>query len=198
VDSRIPARPDADLLSESDAAQLLARASELDATRGAGTTVADLRMAAIQAGISGHAFDAALAELHVAERSRGQGVFRLPRRRLRHWGFATLFGALVVAGVISLSQRIATPDEAQILVPTVEETIMLRCLSATEARELLRPLLRLRSTELIISGSAPRVITVRGTSEQVRNIRAALEAYESSKACTIKPGVARDSVSLDG
>jgi hypothetical protein len=49
-------------LSEDSAHRLLARAIELDDTRGSETTLAELRGVANEAGISSHAFDAALRE----------------------------------------------------------------------------------------------------------------------------------------
>ncbi len=55
-----PGDRDPEVLSEPAAARLLARASELDELRRAGTSVADLRAAAAEAGISAPAFDAAL------------------------------------------------------------------------------------------------------------------------------------------
>jgi hypothetical protein len=61
VERRPAAPPDLQVLPDREAARLLARASELDAERRAGTPVTELRAAAAEAGISAPAFEAALA-----------------------------------------------------------------------------------------------------------------------------------------
>ncbi len=53
-----PTRP----LSDAEARRVLARAVELDAQLGSGLQLPELRRAALEAGISAHAFDAAVAE----------------------------------------------------------------------------------------------------------------------------------------
>ncbi|HYW30940.1 MAG TPA: hypothetical protein VE869_05480 [Gemmatimonas sp.] len=60
MSDRTPSPRDSEIVSESVAARLLARASELDAARRTGVEVADLRTAAMEAGISAASFEAAL------------------------------------------------------------------------------------------------------------------------------------------
>jgi hypothetical protein len=95
VQNRIPGDRDPEVLSEPTAARLLARASELDEARRAGSTVADLRAVAAEAGISAPAFDAALEEVRVAEQERLSDVRHQRPRRSR-----TV--ALAVAGMLAI------------------------------------------------------------------------------------------------
>ena len=60
-------KPNPEVLSEPVRTRLLERATELDAAYRVGGTVAELRAAAIEAGILAPAFDAALAEMRDAE-----------------------------------------------------------------------------------------------------------------------------------
>lgn len=80
---------DARRLPEDIAHRLLARAVELDASRAAEVTLAQLREAAHDAGISAAAFDAALAELQHkgAEKHRVPGISPVGglSARLRRW-----------------------------------------------------------------------------------------------------------------
>jgi hypothetical protein len=67
-------------LSEDAAHTLLARAIELDRSRGSETTVADLRDVANEAGISGEAFDLALGELNAQLPATTMASYSAPRR----------------------------------------------------------------------------------------------------------------------
>jgi hypothetical protein len=89
---------DAERLSEDAARRLLDRASELEAARGSEVSVAELRDAAREAGITLGAFEQALAEYRGAG-SSSSGVAG-PVRRGR---FARLWpAAVVVAGSLSV------------------------------------------------------------------------------------------------
>src|SRR5688572_27726870 len=94
---RLPPKPEPEVLTESVAARLLARASELDAARLAGVSVSELRAAAVEAGISTRAFDAALAELQGAEQARVPDVTAQPRRAPKTRALAAKVAALVFA-----------------------------------------------------------------------------------------------------
>jgi len=84
------------VLPDAIASRLLARASELDAVRDDDLAVADLRAAAAEAGISGLAFDAALAELRRTGRPQtSEGMPR--RRRGLRLGAALVAGAALIA-----------------------------------------------------------------------------------------------------
>ena len=76
-------KPNPEVLSEPVRTRLLERATELDAAYRVGGTVAELRAAAIEAGISAPAFDAALAEMRDAEESRAS-VAQVPTQP-RRW-----------------------------------------------------------------------------------------------------------------
>ena len=113
-------RPDRAVLSEQLAARVLARASELDSASHAQATVSDLRAAAMEAGISAHAFDTALAEVQEQERVSVR-KFRQPRSTRRRWvsviGLALVMatGTLVVSRLLPASTVIYYPP------PSVEE-----------------------------------------------------------------------------
>jgi hypothetical protein len=101
---------DAERLSEETAQHLLARASELEAARGAELSVADLREAARQAGIEPGAFEQALAELRERELAAAAGpVPSRPGRLARLWpaaratglAFGGLMAALILAALLS-------------------------------------------------------------------------------------------------
>lgn len=66
MDNRPPHARDDEILQDRQAADLLSRASELEIAQASGSPVSDLRRAAMEAGISPSAFDAALAEMQVA------------------------------------------------------------------------------------------------------------------------------------
>jgi hypothetical protein len=186
VQKRFHAEPDTERLPEPAATQLLTRASELDAARAAVFSVADLRAAASEAGISACAFDAALAELQGTGQAHVPDVRGQPRRRSRLWAFAAAGVALIAAGALAVSHRAPAGEAAVPGAPMVDEAIVLRCLSPGEAAELIRPLLRLRSNTVVYAPAhAPRVLTVRGTPAQLRHVKAVLEKYEgaSSPAC---------------
>ncbi len=89
---------DAERMPEDAARRLLARASELEAARGAELSVAELREAAREAGIAPGAFDQALAELRsrdpAARAAAGPAPTRM-RRVARFWPAALILAALL-------------------------------------------------------------------------------------------------------
>ena len=93
-------RRDAERLPEAEARRLLQRASELEAARGAELSIAELRDAAREAGITSGAFDQALAELRERDLQTSSGAVPVPartRRMTRLW-----LAAIVVATLLSL------------------------------------------------------------------------------------------------
>ena len=172
-----PADPEPRRLPESEASRLFARASELDAAHAAALEVAALRAAALEAGISARAFDAALAELQGAE------LARRPRRRSWKWPVAATVAALLTVTTFGVS-RLFPPAGSP--AGMVEESLLLQCLAPAEAVELIRPLLGHPSNTLVISPEhAPRVLTIRATPTQIREVKSLLERYEGegSPAC---------------
>ena len=144
MDHRRPVKLDAEVLPDSAAAQLLARASELDAARTAGAAVAELRAAAAEAGISTSAFDAALDELQEAGEARVPDVSGQQRRRASRRALVAGVAALIAVGALAVT-RIRTPAPT----PMVEEALLLRCLSPGEAAELIRPILDLGMNTIV-------------------------------------------------
>ena len=175
---------DASVLPEAAAARLLTRASELEASGEVGFTVTELRVAAEEAGIPAHAFDAALAEHQGKQPAPPSGPASVVRgaSRSRRWPWA-LAAAGTAALLLVLGVRLVSPAPAM----TVEEALMLRCLTPGEAAELVRPLLRDgQSTVEYNPVHAPRVLTIRGTPDVLERAKALLAEREraGSSACT--------------
>ena len=176
--------PNPEVLSEPIRTRLLERATELDAAYRASGTVAELRAAAIEAGISGPAFDAALAELRDAEQSRASDARAQIKRRGRLRTIAAAIVGLVALGSIGLARN-PTPTSASTLM--IEESIVLRCLSSGQAADVARPFLRLPTNTVAYSPERrPGVLTIRATREQIDNVRSVLNRNDGagSPACT--------------
>ena len=89
---------DAERLPEEAARRLLQRASELEAARSADLSVAELRAAAREAGITPGAFEQALAESRETHHTSGVALAATRHGRLtRFWP-----GALAVAALMSI------------------------------------------------------------------------------------------------
>lgn len=185
-------RPDGDrdALTESAAARLLARASELDAAREAATPVEELRRAATEAGISPGAFDAALAEMQAGHVTQAPPAPRLPARRGP--GKRTIAAIVGVLAVLAVPLgRMAVPPADEPAAPgqgVVETSILLRCLSPGQAAELVRPMLQRPANQVDIApASAPGVLRIRATPEQTAAVQAALDRHERSAgaACAV-------------
>ncbi|HEY0023326.1 MAG TPA: hypothetical protein VGB24_10465 [Longimicrobium sp.] len=166
--------------------ELLARASELDAVRWGGSSVADLRASAAEAGISAEAFDAALAEFQRTPRAGGPASPRRSRWALGAGAVALLLaGMLVGSGTGRRGGGGVAPG-----VPTIEEAIVLRCLAPGDAAELVRPVLQDRSSRVLVNPAhAPRVITIRATPALLRQAKAVLAEHEGagSGTCAVPP-----------
>ena len=94
---------DAERLPETAARLVLERASELEAARGAELSVAQLREAAREAGITPSAFEQALAEYRETASSLVGAAPPAPRRRLgRLWPAALVLAALLSVLVIRM------------------------------------------------------------------------------------------------
>lgn len=164
-----------EVLSDDVAQQILTRAAELDAAQRAAIDVANLRAAAVEAGISPSAFDAALGEMQGGEQlPAASSRRRLPRVR-------TLVG---VSAVVFLCAIAATRTLVPAPLPMSEEAFLLRCLPPGEAAELIRPLLGPTSTVAVSPTRAPRVLTIRSTPEQITRIGALLDARDGAACAT--------------
>ena len=172
-------------LPEPVAARVLARASELDAAA-EGVPVAQLRAAAVEAGISERAYEAALSEEH-----RGG-----PGRRLRTWVFTATTVVLLVSGAFAVAAVRARPVSGPLAgPPMVDEAILVRCLSPGEAAALVRPRLQLPANTILVNPThAPRILTLHATPAQLREVHALLDQYErsGSAACGVGPADQRD------
>lgn len=177
--------PDPDRLAEPVASQLLTRASELDAAMRSGATIAELRAAAMEAGISPEAFDAALAEL-AREQAPAPDAPR-PRRRRWTWGLTAAVAGAGLVAFFAIARMFPRADVAA--ATTVEEMFQLRCLTRDRAAALVRPLLGPATTMMISPTDAPAVIIYRGPPHETQRIRAELAKYEGtgSGACPVAP-----------
>jgi hypothetical protein len=173
---------DAEILPAALAERVLKRASELDAVRAGGSAVAELRAAAAEAGISADAFDAALGELQKAD----QVPAPVPAVSTRRWrglffGLATLGAFFLLLAAVFIPMRLAAPAPAAL----VSQTIQLKCLSADQALDLIRPLLTDRTTTVRTPNSTSTFI-IRGTPEQVKTAQAAIDKVDDGQACIRK------------
>jgi hypothetical protein len=190
-ENRRPSEPDREMLREQEVARLFARASELDAVRGAGSQIADLRATAAEAGISASAFDAALAEMRDSSRLPTPPVREVPRprRRLFHVTATAAIAFVLVIGSYAVSRLLvgsATPAPPAVV---AEEAILLSCMAPGDAAELVRPLLHDPSGSIVQSPRAPRVLTIRGTPQQLQEAKSLLGQHDvpGSPACGVRP-----------
>ena len=93
---------DAERLPEAVARRLLERASELEAARSAELSVAELREAAREAGITHSAVEQALAEYRGMGFSSPVAALAPPRRLVRFWPAALVFATLLSVSVLRL------------------------------------------------------------------------------------------------
>ena len=94
---------DAERLPEEAARRLLQRASELEAARSTELSVAELRDAARDAGITPGAFEQALAEIRARDAAAAGGLVSGRRRGLiRFWPAALILAALLTVFVIRM------------------------------------------------------------------------------------------------
>lgn len=107
-------------LDESAARRLIERATELDAKLASESTIADLRDAARQAGISDEAFQRALSEVRHEELPRDEAYFDFQRRQpWRKVAMALFIGLLVGATLLVFRRAVPTPGAAARAVPAV-------------------------------------------------------------------------------
>ena len=94
---------DTERLPEEAARQLLRRASELEANQGTEMSVADLRLAAREAGITTGAFEQALAELRASNSAMRAADAGVPARRgvlARFWPAALILTGMLLVLLI--------------------------------------------------------------------------------------------------
>jgi hypothetical protein len=175
-----------------DAERLFARAAELDAARDNRATIAELRAAAAEAGISTTGFDEALAELH----GRGQkdsATSNRSRKAIPRWARYAI-AMLVTSGfwVAMRSQSTMAPS-SQAAAATIEEAFVLRCLSPGNAAELVRPMIADESSQVVASPArAPRVLTVRASPAKMQQVRELLARFDGpSGPCATVPSGSR-------
>ena len=186
MNRRLPEKPEVQVLDEPLAARVLARASELESALGASVTVTDLRAAAAEAGISTRAFDAALAEVQNAERAHIPPSGPRGRRRLM-WPITVMFAFLITVATFAVGRTVA-PAPVPAAGSMVEEAFLLRCLSQSQAAEMIRPVLRDRTHATIYApGNAAGILRIHATPEDMQRARSVIDKYEGPGAptCTV-------------
>ena len=163
-----------DVIPDAMSARVLTRASELDALRRAGATVAELREAATEAGISAEAFDAALAEVQSAEAT--PVVVRGSRTRLK--AIAAAVALVIGLGLAFVTTRLVVPASAP---GTVEQTLEYRCLTPAQISELVRRVVNPQTTTITFSDASPAVFTIRATPAEIDKVESVLA--EQEKTC---------------
>ena len=171
---------DREILPDPVATRVLARASELEALRLAGASVAELRAAALEAGISESAFEEALGEIQRAEEAGAPDVRRSVRSRVRTRA-AIAAVVLILAGVFV--SRMVVPAAATV----VEETFTLRCIPANEAASMLRPVL-VQTGTISFSMQIPTELKITGTQQQLDQARSILAERDvpGSASCPVR------------
>lgn len=174
---------DRQILPDPVATRVLERASELEALRRAGASVADLRAAAVEAGISESAFEEALGEIQRAESAGAPDVRRPTRTRLRV-GAAVTAVALLFTALYVIPRVAPAPASAPAV---IEQTFTLRCIPAHEAASMLRPIL-VRSGAISFSMRIPTELKITGTPEQLRQAESILTEQDvpGSASCPVR------------
>src|SRR5688500_4326532 len=174
---------DRQILPDPVATRVLERASELEALRRAGASVADLRAAAVEAGISESAFEEALGEIQRADSAGAPAVRRPTLRRLRVAAAVVAFALLGTA--VYVIPRIAPAPESAAAV--IEQTFTLRCIPANEAASMLRPIL-VRSGRISFSMRIPTELKITGTRQQLLQAEWVLAEQDvpGSAACPVR------------
>ena len=121
-------------LPESDAQRVLARAAEIDAQGGPSVPLERLRLAALEAGLTPAAFEAALAEVRAATLTPPKSTSEWPRLA-RYAGAVVGTGVILVAGASLLN-----PVESAWLVRKLLDPVALGLGAALAMRFKVRPL----------------------------------------------------------
>ena len=169
MDDRLRPKRDAEVLTDALTRRVLTRASELDELRRAGATVAELRAAATEAGISAEAFDAALAEVRDAQSTQVSTEVVGARRRTRLKAAAAVVALLIGLGVFTVGRTVVPAP-----VPTLEQTLSLRCLTPAQVGELVRPWVDPGTTSISFSDRTPGEFTIRATPADIEKVKAVL------------------------
>lgn len=169
------------------AARILERASELDAVQGPAARVAELRAAALEAGISERAFDAALEEMQRAQHAAAANALPsaqlvVSRKRRLVGVVAGVFAALI--GAFAVLRMVMPPSTAA----TVEEAFLLRCLAPGDAAALVRPIVSDANSRVTINPTqSPNVLTVRTTPDRMARVKAMIAAQDGNGASCTPP-----------
>jgi hypothetical protein len=100
-------------------------------------------------------------------------------------------GVLAVTRLLVPATAVPVPADAVPAVRMVDDAILLRCLSTSDAQDLIAPHLSLEENSISMHQGS-RVMRIHATPEQLRQVRAVLDSYEragaGSPACATRPG----------
>jgi hypothetical protein len=169
--------PDREVLPAKVAERLLARASELDT---GASHVAELKQAAMEAGISEAAFEAALAEYRDEKTAAKATEVVDQRKQVRRFG-------MVIAALVSLVfafGMMVVPSRVQRVDPFQTE-ISLSCTSADAATQIARSVLDPSTSSI---SARPGSLTISApTQAQLDRVRELITQRERSVGCSV-PG----------
>jgi hypothetical protein len=167
--------PPSELLTQAAARQLLERAGEIDYES---TSVDALRVAALEAGISRAAFEAALAEMRSKPAVPATSQTRWSTKR---W----LIGIGTVAMLLSAVTMVVMPVAVERSDLTTGE-VYVKCLPTETAIELSRTILGPNSEISMPKGS--RVFRISGSVDEMKRFQEAIESAEkTATSCTNAP-----------
>ena len=107
------------------------------------------------------------------------------RRRIGRWVRGVL--ALIALGIFGAAMEARFEDDNSPTKNLITETILLRCLSASQAAELVTPYLRSSGTAVYKSDDL-RTITIRGKPDEVISAKIMMEGIDNTAACARLPG----------
>jgi hypothetical protein len=167
--------PHSELLTQAAARQLLERAGQIDYES---TSVDALRAAALEAGISGAAFEAALAEM----RNKATVPPTAPRRSTTK---RLLLGIAAVAVLLTGATLLVIPNAVE-RSDFANGEVYVKCLPMETAVDLSRTTLGPNSQISMPKGS--RVFRISGSLEEIKRFQEAIESAEkTATSCTNTP-----------
>ncbi|MEO8576789.1 MAG: hypothetical protein ABI556_08825 [Gemmatimonadales bacterium] len=107
------------------------------------------------------------------------------RRRIGRWVRGVL--ALIALGIFGAAMEARFEGNNRRGKNVVTETIPLRCLSAAQAADLVTPYLR-HSGSAVYRSDEIRMITIRGTTDDVFKAKMTIDAIDQTGACARLPG----------
>ncbi len=146
--------------------------------------------AKLDAGLSPQQIDAMLAQMRSARTGRADGLVTLPSL-LGRWRVVGLLAFVVACAAMVLLQRESNRVAVSaISARTVEESVLLQCLTPEEAAEIVRPLLAHEWNAVVVNPeSSPGRVRLRGRTFELSRAKAELAKFEGDGGadCPVAP-----------